>query len=155
MRRIGSRAPWRVILAVGLLWATAALAPGTAGASGREAVEHGRDQFRIYCANCHGPEGRGDGPTASGLPVRPADLTLLSRKNRGEFPLQEAWSAIDGRDDLPAHGSRSMPIWGLAFQEPGTDVGQENEVHTRIEWLIEFLKSIQRPLQVEATEPDP
>ena len=29
--------------------------------------------FATYCEICHGPEGRGDGPIADALPVRPRD----------------------------------------------------------------------------------
>jgi len=49
-------------------------------------VERGRELFndstRATCFTCHGPEGRGDGPTAGdydddwGYPIRPRDLTL-------------------------------------------------------------------------------
>jgi putative copper export protein/mono/diheme cytochrome c family protein/peroxiredoxin len=38
-------------------------------------VAHGLSLYRIHCAVCHGPAGRGDGPDAAGLPKRPADLT--------------------------------------------------------------------------------
>lgn len=34
----------------------------------------GRAIFEATCANCHGPEGHGDGPMASSLPTKPADL---------------------------------------------------------------------------------
>lgn len=35
---------------------------------------HGRRLFSIYCAPCHGPSGRGDGPVARRM-SKPADLT--------------------------------------------------------------------------------
>ena len=41
--------------------------------------------YRLYCASCHGPGGRGDGPRASELPRPPADLTRLHE--RYGFPL--------------------------------------------------------------------
>jgi mono/diheme cytochrome c family protein len=131
--------------------ASLVLCPGSADvASGprpdaASAVAHGADLFRIHCANCHGAAGHGDGPTAQGLKVRPVNLTRLARRNGGTFPERAVWSAIDGRDDLLSHGSRAMPIWGLAFQDPETDVGQEGEVRARIGWLVEFLRSIQSP----------
>lgn len=38
-------------------------------------VAHGASLYRIHCAACHGPTGRGDGPASAGLLQRPADLT--------------------------------------------------------------------------------
>ncbi|HEY1335517.1 MAG TPA: cytochrome c [Myxococcaceae bacterium] len=40
-----------------------------------ESVRIGQALFLTHCAVCHGPNGRGDGPAASGLVQRPADLT--------------------------------------------------------------------------------
>lgn len=38
-------------------------------------VENGKELFQIYCALCHGPDGKGGGPVAPKF-VPPADLTL-------------------------------------------------------------------------------
>ncbi|MGH7115130.1 MAG: CopD family protein, partial [Stellaceae bacterium] len=38
-------------------------------------VERGARLYAASCALCHGADGRGDGPAAAGLAVRPADLT--------------------------------------------------------------------------------
>jgi putative copper export protein/mono/diheme cytochrome c family protein len=38
-------------------------------------VAHGAGLYADNCARCHGATGRGDGPAAAGLPIRPADLT--------------------------------------------------------------------------------
>ena len=38
-------------------------------------VVHGARLYAENCALCHGADGRGDGPAAAGLAVRPADLT--------------------------------------------------------------------------------
>lgn len=38
-------------------------------------VTPGRALYTQYCASCHGPSGRGDGPSAAGLATKPADLT--------------------------------------------------------------------------------
>jgi mono/diheme cytochrome c family protein len=39
--------------------------------------------YKAYCAACHGPEAKGNGPMASTLKIPPADLTpqLLSASN--------------------------------------------------------------------------
>ena len=41
-----------------------------------ESVEAGEQAYRATCAVCHGADGRGDGPAADGLAVRPADLPV-------------------------------------------------------------------------------
>lgn len=38
-----------------------------------EVVEAGRQQFSVYCAPCHGPTGKGDGPVAAKF-IPPTDL---------------------------------------------------------------------------------
>ncbi len=38
-------------------------------------IDQGAALFPEHCAMCHGADGRGDGPAATGLPVSPADLT--------------------------------------------------------------------------------
>ena len=120
---------------------------GVAGDSTDEArqAERGRDLYRIYCRNCHGDTGQGDGPMAEVLTVQPKDLTRLSRDHDGEFPTDGVHAAIDGRDDVLAHGSNKMPVWGLAFQQFDTDIDQERQVQVRILQLMEYLKSIQKP----------
>jgi len=136
----------RILIAVvcPLLATTAALVRGDEG-KGRKAVERGELLYRIYCQNCHGKQGHGDGPTAAVLTVRPADLGRL--KKEGEFPRDEIRGIIDGRETARGHGDapREMPIWGLGFQELDRDADQEAEVRAKIEALLDFLETIQRP----------
>jgi hypothetical protein len=74
------------------------------------------------------------------LEVAPADLTLLSHRNGGEFPYGEVVKKIDGRK-LTRRGSE-MPSWGdiLHDAEGGAE---EAEVGQKIAALAEFLRSIQ------------
>lgn len=76
----------------------------------------GRALYADYCASCHGAEGRGDGPAAAGLGKRPADLTGISARNGGVFPMVRVMSVIDG---YTRRGDRSsvMPELGAALQE--------------------------------------
>lgn len=99
----------------------------------------GPGMFRAYCSVCHGLEGQGDGPAASALRKRPADLTQLSRKYGGKFPAYHVANVIQGDDIIAAHGSRDMPIWGTVFRTlgPGT-------VKLRIDNLTQYIESIQR-----------
>ncbi|HEY4003069.1 MAG TPA: cytochrome c [Candidatus Xenobia bacterium] len=38
-------------------------------------IARGKDAFTTNCAVCHGPDGKGDGPNATLLPLRPRNLT--------------------------------------------------------------------------------
>jgi mono/diheme cytochrome c family protein len=58
---------WHV-LAMGLLWSSSVLAVAPAD------VEQGRTVYERHCADCHGPEGRGDGKLATSLSPRPGNL---------------------------------------------------------------------------------
>jgi mono/diheme cytochrome c family protein len=106
-------------------------------------ADRGQDLYRIYCRNCHGESGQGDGPMAKVLTVRPPDLTRLSQDHDGEFPTDDVYASIDGRDDVLSHGADGMPVWGLSFQQFDTDIDQERHVRARIVQLIEYLESIQ------------
>ena len=107
-------------------------------------VEAGAELFATYCASCHGVDARGDGPAASALRTPPADLTRIAANSGGVFPESSAARLIDGRFDLPAHGSREMPIWGarLADQIPGMATGEV--ARGQITSLVEYLKSLQQ-----------
>lgn len=97
--------------------------------------------FREYCAACHGTGGRGDGPAAPALKAVPADLTRLSARNGGKFPEARVRRYIEGLDEISAHGSRDMPVWGKALRGmPGGEAG----VRLRIEGLTKHVESLQQ-----------
>lgn len=106
----------------------------------------GTPLFARHCAACHGVGGRGDGPAAEAMRKPPADLTAIAARRAGVFPTSEIALFIDGRFEVPAHGSREMPVWGQRFgadvPEPG--VG-ESIARGNIASLVEYLKSIQQP----------
>ena len=107
-------------------------------------VEYGAELFATYCASCHGIDARGDGPAAPALRPPPTDLTRIAARSGGVFPEISIAKRIDGRFDLPAHGSREMPIWGtrLADEIPGLATGDE-VARGQIASLLEYLKSLQ------------
>lgn len=111
-----------------------------------EFVELGREAFMVHCASCHGVEARGDGPVAASLSPPPADLTRIAARRGGTFPELDIAYIIDGRFELPAHGTRDMPVWGSQFLEdlPPNEWG-EAVVRGRISTLVEYLVSIQEP----------
>ena len=103
----------------------------------------GASIFQNYCAACHGPDGRGNGPVSKTLKRAVPDLTGLSLRNHGAFPAIHVRTIIMfGADDLlPAHGSKEMPIWGPIFHEIEFDQDLGN---VRLENVTKYLESIQR-----------
>jgi len=101
----------------------------------------GKEMFKAYCAVCHGVEGKGDGPAASALKIPPANLTLLSKNNGGKFPAMKVNSTIRGTADLPAHGSKDMPVWGPLFW--GMSHGHDSEVEQRVANLTRYIETLQ------------
>jgi mono/diheme cytochrome c family protein len=109
----------------------------------------GEHDFGIYCASCHGEDGRGGGPSSFGLSTEPPDLTTLARRHGGAFPESRVARLIDGREEVKAHGPREMPVWGDWFKMEAAEglggaEGGDATVRRRIANLIEFLKSIQQ-----------
>jgi mono/diheme cytochrome c family protein len=112
----------------------------------------GASTFREYCRSCHGSEGKGDGSVGKYLDPKPADLTRISERNKGEFPAEQVQAAIAGGKSIKGHGDSEMPIWGNAFRE--VRGGQtEEQVNERIANLVQFLKSIQVTPAAEAQKP--
>jgi mono/diheme cytochrome c family protein len=97
--------------------------------------------FNQYCAACHGRGGKGDGPAAAALKTAPADLTRIAARNGGKFPAVNVGRYIEGIDEIPAHGSRDMPVWGQVLR---VLPGGEATVKMRVEALTKYLQSIQQ-----------
>lgn len=118
----------------------------------------GADEYRISCMSCHGVGGRGNGPLAKFLTVKPTDLTSLSKNNGGQYPNLKAgqypflrvYQVIDGRAAVELHGERAMPVWGNRYlaDQPGgvSSYGGDYEkmVRGRILELVYYIQSIQQ-----------
>ena len=89
-------------------------------------VDSGAVLYHRYCASCHGPTGRGDGPAAAALTPRPPDFT------RRTATVSQLMAAIDGRSTVRAHGSSDMPVWGMVFEQSLLE-----DPHTRRTALLE------------------
>jgi mono/diheme cytochrome c family protein len=130
-----------VIALVALLFPALGMAQSTTSAKpGKEAAA--KEMFVQYCASCHGPSGKGDGPAAGALKTRPADLTILAERNQGKFPEMRVLGAIRAGAGTPSHGSDTMPVWGPIFLE-ATGAASEGEVQLKIVNLMEYIKTLQ------------
>jgi mono/diheme cytochrome c family protein len=108
-------------------------------------VAAGKYFYTQYCAKCHGPDGKGDGPAGKTMKPPPTNLTQLSKKNGGKFPFIEVLDILDGEVPYPAHGSAEMPAWGQTFQaDVGTEPGAQAEVRGRLILITDYMRSIQQ-----------
>lgn len=101
----------------------------------------GGDMFMAYCASCHGRDAKGDGPAAAALKVPPADLTALAQKNNGKFPASHVAAVLTGEQEVMAHGSKDMPVWGPVFWRISR--GHRSEVEQRVSNLTAYIQSLQ------------
>jgi mono/diheme cytochrome c family protein len=105
------------------------------------AATSGKQMYANYCAPCHGADGKGHGPAAIALKRQPVDLTVLSRKNGGQFPVKHIVAVLQFGTDLPSHGSAEMPIWGPILGKLDKSSPQDQQL--RISNLSRYLKTIQ------------
>ena len=117
----------------------------SAPAQETEVIAGGEIEYQRHCAACHGEDAKGKGVMAKFLKIQPADLTLLAKKNSGEFPFWEVYRVIDGREAVKGHGTREMPVWGDRFlaESRGKDRYSETEVAGRILGLVFYLRHVQ------------
>lgn len=79
-----------------------------------EAAEAGAEIYKVNCATCHGPEGKGDGPTAVGLDPQPASLAdahMMEEMNDGAL----FWRVSEGGMMEPFNSV--MPAWKETLSE--------------------------------------
>lgn len=79
----------------------------------------------------------------------PPDLTTMSKRNGGVFPLSSAYAVIEGAGQ--SHGTRDMPIWGQDYRVKAVEYYRDTPyaydtevfVRTRILALAEYLSRLQ------------
>jgi mono/diheme cytochrome c family protein len=107
--------------------------------------QNGQELYERLCSGCHGAHGEGDGTIAAYFKMRPPDLTQLAKRNAGQFPADEVRRTVDGRESPGPHGSRQMPVWGVALYYTDTkNPRQEQEVGQIVERVVEYLRTIQK-----------
>ncbi len=112
------------------------------------AAQSGKQDYETYCAECHGPRGKGNGPSQQVIPMNPSppDLTQLAKENGGKFPFDEVVNTIDGRKQIPSHERIQMPFLGTTLQKPGQEFTPESDasVKLRIEAMARYVESLQQ-----------
>lgn len=137
MARIGMYV-FRTAIAAGL----ATLFTSDIAAKKPAAAPSGREVFMDRCSACHGEDGKGNGPAVGSLKIAPGDLTLLSNRNGGAFPIERVKNIVGDWVDITAHGSREMPIWGDLFHPKSP--AEQQAATERFKSLVAYLESIQQ-----------
>jgi len=76
-----------------------------------EEKTEGKRMYLTYCSGCHGESGKGDGPAARSLPIKPTNHTdgaimnQLSDKQLFDI-ISKGGSAVDKSPFMPAWGSQ-------------------------------------------------
>ncbi len=112
------------------------------------AGQSGKQDYNAYCAECHGRDGKGNGPSTETVPMNPPppDLTVLAKKNGGKFPFDEVVDIVDGRKNIPSHERIQMPFLGTTLQQPGKEFTPESDaaVKRRIDAMARYVESLQQ-----------
>ena len=113
---------------------------------GEMPAEQRHELFDRLCASCHGMDGRGDGPVASQLTIRPTNLTTLAQRHAGVFPREYVVNVLSDQRRVRAHGTNEMPVWGQRLapaESPAAAAGQLEQARL-ITALTDYVESLQR-----------
>ncbi len=122
--------------------------PFIALGSSLHAGSTGESLFQENCISCHGIAGQGDGPIAKQLNTAPADLTKISARRDGVWPMLEMMSIIDGysRNTVPRE---DMPVFENFLDnemvEFDTGNGEAILVPSKLIEIVEYLEALQNP----------
>ncbi len=107
-----------------------ALAVLSASAASAQDKEEGKKLYVTYCSSCHGDSGKGDGPAAASLPVKPANHTDGNVMNKMS---DKTLVDIISKGGQAAGKSAFMPAWGASLREK------------QIADIVAYLRSIANP----------
>jgi len=111
-------------------------------------LDLGKKEYMANCANCHGLDGKGNGPYSDLLRKSPPNLTTLAKNNGGIFPMDRLYQSITG-DSIKAHGERDMPIWGMDYRVEAANYYMDSKydpdayVRVRVLALLEYIYRMQ------------
>jgi mono/diheme cytochrome c family protein len=106
--------------------------PIAAGASAFAAVPDlaaAKDNYNTFCAKCHGPNGKGDGPAAASLHTPPRNYTDCAKMSK--ISDDTLFKAIK-------NGGASV---GLSGEMPSWSAGlDDNDIHGLVAYVRSFCK---------------
>jgi mono/diheme cytochrome c family protein len=83
-----------------------------------DAIARGKALYQTHCELCHGPDGRGTGSAAKGLPHAPADLTHHFHIKPGDGDAYLFWRVSEGGTVEPFRSMQSaMPAFKTVLSE--------------------------------------
>ena len=125
---------------LGLLAALGAVGTASviAAAQGSATTYTSSNDFQSFCASCHGSAGKGDGVLANALKKRPADLTQLTIKNEGAYPVDAVLKIMAG-----GHESEDMPAWKDVFAKSQESAGAD-AAKVRMQSLAKYIETLQQ-----------
>jgi mono/diheme cytochrome c family protein len=133
-------------------WAIALLLAACSSQNPLEAVtappspEAGHMLYERTCAECHGADGRGNGPRAAALDPPPGDLTLLAWRNGGTFPKDRLIAVLSGEAGVTGHDTNAMPVWQSLARTPESSAGAAAAFYQtkRLDEVAAYLETLQR-----------
>ena len=112
---------WMVCLVIVMVLPSVAWSAGDAA--------KGKQKYQELCAACHGQSGKGDGPTAAALPVKPRNHTDAAYMS--ELTDQQIFKTIKEGGDAVGKSSL-MPKWGGILNDQ------------QIDDLVAYIRSLHR-----------
>lgn len=115
----------------------------------KDKTDLGKQEYLNSCAVCHGADGKAQTQAMDILKVAPPNLSQLSKKNGGVFPMARVYETIDGRLDVKSHGTREMPMWGQRYSVEAAPIyddysyNAEASARARILSVIDYLYRLQ------------
>lgn len=101
----------------------------------------GKEMYDMYCAPCHGTDGKGAGPAASAMKSAPTDLTQLAKKHDGKYPSAFVAGVLRFGSGPASHGSADMPVWGPLFRS--LDKYHDSVEQQRVSNLTSYIETLQ------------
>ena len=119
-----------------------------AACGGEDAATRGERLFAAHCAICHGADARGGGgASVPGLSKTPADLTLLARRNGGDFPVAAVAALLESYATGTQTGRRMAPFTGLQSDRRRRVATAEGRITVSrpVAEVIDYLRAKQEP----------